>query len=238
MIQNLPAHGFLWKKVEDFTPEKIDELVKKDMKGYLLEVDVEYPKELDENHNELPSLAERMKIGREEKLVPNVRDKKEYVVHIKKLNQALRHDLKLKKSHRVIEFQHSNWMKPYIMLNTRLRTAAKNGFEKDFFKLMNNSVFGKTMKKMVGHFPKHLFAVDMGKTEIKMSKPVHLGQAILDLSKTVMYEFHYDYIRPKYGSKVKLCYMDTDSFVYEIGTEHFYRDIAKDVEKRFDTNGY
>ena len=78
----------------------------------------------------------------------------------------------------------------------------------------------------------------MGKTEIKMNKLVYLGQAILDLSKTLMYEFHYDYMRPRYGIKVKLCYMDTDSFVYEIETEDFYRDIAKDVEKRFDTSGY
>ena len=87
-------------------------------------------------------------------------------------------------------------------------------------------------------FSKYLFAVEMGKTEIKMKKPVYLGQAMLDLSKTLMYEFHYDYMRPRYGSKVKLCYMDTDSFVYEIETEDFYRDIAKDVEKRFDTSGY
>ena len=78
----------------------------------------------------------------------------------------------------------------------------------------------------------------MGKTEIKMNKPVYLGQAVLDLSKTLTYEFHYDYMRPKYGSKVSLCYMDTDSFVYEIEAEDFYRDIAKDVEKRFDTSGY
>ena len=71
-----------------------------------------------------------------------------------------------------------------------------------------------------------------------MNKPVYLGQAILDLSKTLMYEFHYDYMMPKYGSKVKLCYMDTSSFVYEIENEDFYRDIANDVEKRFDTGGY
>ena len=94
MIQKLPTHGFLWKKAEDFTPERIDKLVKKDMKGYLLQVDVEYPKELHENHNELPFLAERMKIGREEQLVLNIRDKKGYVVHIKKVNQALMHGLK------------------------------------------------------------------------------------------------------------------------------------------------
>ena len=228
MIQKLPTHGFLWKEAENFTPEKIDELVKKDKRGYLLEIDVEYPKELHEKHNELLFLAERMKIGREEKLVPNLRDKKGYVVHIKKLNQALKHGLKLKKVHHVTEFQHSNWMKPYIMLNTRLTTAAKNEFEKDFFKLMNNSAFGKTMENIRNHknmklvasdqqyqkyvmkpsfkngypFSKDLFAVEMGKTEIKMNKPMYLGQAILDLGKKLMYEFHYHYMRPRHSSKV------------------------------------
>ena len=96
-------------------------------------------------------LIERMKIGRVEKLVPNLKDKKGYVVHIKALDQALKHGLKLKKLHRVIEFQQSRWMKAYIMLNTRLRKDAKNEFEKDFFKLMNNSVFGKTMENIRNH---------------------------------------------------------------------------------------
>ena len=97
MVQNLPTHRFLWKKVEDLTPEKIDMLVKNDKGAYLLEVDVEYPKELHENHNELPFLTERMKVGRVEKLVPNLKDKKGYVVHVKALNQELKHGLKLKK---------------------------------------------------------------------------------------------------------------------------------------------
>ena len=121
------------------------------MKGYLLEVDVEYPKELHKNHNELPFLSKRMKFGREEKLVTNLKDKKGYAVQIKTLNQALKHGLKLKKGTPVVEFQHSKWMKAYIMLNTRLRIAAKNGFEKHFFKLMNNSVFGKTMRNIRNH---------------------------------------------------------------------------------------
>ena len=129
---------------------------------------------------------------------------------------------------------------------------------------MNNNVFGTTMENIRNHkdmklvtsdkkylkyvmkpnfkdghpFSKHLFAVEMGKTEIMMNKPVYLGQAILDLSKTLMHEFHCDYMRPRYGSKVKLCYMDTDSFVYEIETEDFYKDIENNVEKRFDTSGY
>ena len=224
---------------------------------------MKYPKELHENHNELPFLVKKMKIGREVKLVTNLKDKKRYVVHIKALDQALKYGLKFKKVHRVIDFQQSRWMKAYIMLKTRLRKGAKNEFENDFFKLMNHTVFGKTMenirnpkdmkllasnKKYLkyvlkpnfkdGHpFSKHLFAVEMGKTEIKMNKLVYLGQVILDLSKTLMYKFYYDYMRPKYGSRVKLCYMDTDSFVYEIETEDFYRDIAKGVKKRSYTSG-
>ena len=112
---------------------------------------MEYPKRVHENHNEPPFLTERMKIGGAEKLVPNLKDKKGYVVHIKALDQALKNGLKLKKVHRVIEFQQSKWMKAYIMLNTRLRKDAKNEFEKDFFKLMNNSVFGKTMENIRNH---------------------------------------------------------------------------------------
>ena len=151
MINNLPTNRFLWKKIEDFTPEKIDELVKKDKRGYLLDVDVKYPKELHENHNELPFLVEKMKIRREEKLVPNLKHKKRYVVHIKALDQVLRHGLKLKKVHDVIKFRQSKWIKAYMMLNTKLRKDAKNEFEKDFFKLMNNSVFGKTMENIRNH---------------------------------------------------------------------------------------
>ena len=104
---------------------------------------MEHPKEQHDNHNELPLLAKRMKIRREEKLVPNLKNKKGYMVHIRALDQALKHGLKLKK---VIDFRQSEWVNVYIMLNTRLRKSAKNEFEKDFFKLMNNSVFGKTME--------------------------------------------------------------------------------------------
>ena len=108
MVQKLPTHRFLWKEAEDVTPEKIDELVKKDKRGCLLEVDVEYPKDLHKNHNELPFLAERMKIGKVEKLVPNLKDKNGFVVHIRALNQALKDGLKLKTVHQVIEFTQSN----------------------------------------------------------------------------------------------------------------------------------
>ena len=121
---------------------------------------MEYPKELHGNHYELPFLTERMKIGMVEKLVRNLKDKKRYVVHIKALDQALKYSLKLKKVHRVIEFQQIRWMKVCIMLNTRLRKDAKNEFENDFFKLMNSSVFGKTMENIKNHKDMKLLTSD------------------------------------------------------------------------------
>ena len=155
-------------------------------------------------------------------------------------------------------------MKPYIDFNSQLRTKATNDFEKDFFKLMNNTVFGKTMENIRKHrniklitsresylktvmksnfksgvlFGENLMGCKMGKIKVVMNKPVYLGQVILDLSKIVMYEFHYDYMKPKYGENLKLCYMDTDSLIYQIKTEDFYTDIADDVPMRFDTSGY
>ena len=133
-------------------------------------------------------------------------------------------------------------MKPYIDKNTKLRSESKNDFEKDFFKLMNNSVYGKTMENVRKHrdiklvrtnsernklvsepnyhtckqFSEDIMATEMKKTKIHMNKPVYVGQAVLDISKTLMYEFWYDYIIPKYDDKVRLCYMDTDSFIFQI----------------------
>ena len=179
------------------------------------------------------------------------------------LNQALQHGLRLDRIHRAIEFDQSPWLKTYIDFNTQLRTAATNDLEKDFFKLMNNLVFGKTMESIRKHrniklvmteetylrtvmkpnfksgvlFGENLMGCEMGKIKVVMKKPVYLGQAILGLSK-IMYEFHYDYMVPKYSNRLKLCYMDTDSLVYHIKTEDFYADIADDVETRFDTSGY
>ena len=119
--------------------------------GYFLEVDVEYSKKLCSSHKELPYLPERRKLERVEKLVCSMEDQEKYVIHIRGLKQALNHGLKLKKVHRVIKCQQKAWLKSYIDMNTKLRKEAKNEFEKDFFKLMNNSVFGKTMENVRKH---------------------------------------------------------------------------------------
>ena len=273
MSQPLPTGEFRWIELGDRNSKTIvEELVEKRDHGYLLEVDVAYPRELHDSHNDLPFMCDRMKINGVEELVPNLYYKKKYVVHIKASEQAINHGLVLERIHRCIEFKQSAWMKEYIDFNTRLRTAAKNNFEKDFYKLMNNSVFGKTMEnirkhrniKLVNNKEEYLKNVmkpnfksgtllgpdpmgcEMVKVRVVMNKPVYLGQAILDLSKTIMYEFHYDYMIPKYarssnkahGDKLKLCYMDTDSLIYSRETKDFYKDIAKDVQSRFNTSCY
>ena len=204
-----------------------------------------------------------MEVNKCKKLICNLFNKKKYVAHINTLKQALNHGLKLKKIHRVIEFNQEAWLKPYIDMNTGLRKLAKNNFEKDLFKLMNNSVFGKTMENIRKHrdiklvttdrkrsklvsepnyhtinlISEDLSIIEMKKTKVKMNKPIYLGLSILENSKILMYEFWYDYMKTKYNN-VKLCYMDTDSFVMHIKTNDFYKDIAGDVENRFDTSNY
>ena len=149
-------------------------------------------------------------------------------------------------------------------MNTKLKREAKNNFEKDFFKLMNNAVFGKTIEKVrkdryfklvttdkrrnqsssepnchtTIYFSENLLGVEMKKTKVKMIKPVYLNMSILEISKTLMYELWYDYIKRKYQDKAKVCYMDTDSFIIHIKTENLYEHIASDVEKRFHTSNY
>ena len=265
MSQKLPANGFKWvKNTSKIDEEFIKNYDEDDDKGYILEVDVKYPRKLHDLHSDLSFLPKRMKIDKCKKLVWNLRNKKKYVVHIKSLKQALNHGLKLKKVHRIIEFNQEAWLKNYIDMNTELRKTAKNDFEKDFFKLMNNAVFGKTMenvrkhrdiklvttdkkrRKLVSEANYHtmnyisedLSITEMKRTKVKMNKPIYLGLSILEISKLLMHEFWYDYMKPKYGDNVKLCYMDTDSFIMNIKTEDFYKDIANDVEKRFDTSNY
>ena len=266
MSMKLPTHGFKWLtsgEMEKLFNNQVLQVWEKT--PCILEVDIEYTEKLHDKHNDYPFCPERVKCKNGvEKLIPNLRDKTKYVIHYKNLIQCLKAGMKLKKIHRGIKFVESEWMKPYIEKNTNLRTKAKNNFEKDFFKLMNNSVFGKTMEnirnrvdvKLVNteeklrnlvakpnfksqkFFSENLVSVHMKKTSLTMNKPVYLGMCILDLSKTIMYDFHYNYIKPKYGNKAKLLFTDTDSLMYEIETEDFYKDISKDVKNRFDTIDY
>ena len=267
MSKKLPVNGFRWldsNEINEINEEFIKNYNENDNKGYILEADVRYSKRLHDLHSDLPFLPERMEINKPKKLICNLSNKKKYVIHVNSLKQALNRGLKLKKIHRVIEFNQKEWLKPYIDMNTELRKAAKNDFEKDLFELMNNSVFGKTMENIRKHrdiklvttdkkrsklvsepnyhainlISEDLSIIEMKKTKVKMNKPIYLGLSILEISKILMYEFWYDYMKPKYDNNVKLCYMDTDNFIMNIKTNDFYKDIANDVENRFDTSNY
>ena len=199
MCQKLPVNGFKWvEDTSEINKEFIKNYDENSNKGYILEVDVKYQKKLHDLHSDLPFLSKRMKIDKCKKLVCNLRNQKQYVVHIKSLKQALNHGLKLKKVHRIIEFNQEVWLKPHIDMNTELRKLAKHDFEKDFFKLMNNAVFGKTMENirkhrdiklvtadkkrsklvsepnyhMINYILEDLSIIEMNKTKVKMNKPI------------------------------------------------------------------
>ena len=176
-------------------------------KGYLLEVDIDYPKELFNLPKDLPFLPERKKVEKVEKLICFIENREKYVIHIRYSKQALNHGLKVKNVHRVIQFKQNAWLKVYIDLNTELRKNVKNELEKNFFKLMNNSVFGKAIENVRNHrdiklvtsdkrrkrllsepnyhshkrFSDYLMAIEMKNTRVKMTEPLYFCMSILDI---------------------------------------------------------
>ena len=237
----------------------------------ILQVDLEYPQELHDMHNDYPVFPEKVKvsndmlsgyckkiaekykisIGLVRKLIPTLRDKKEYVLHYRNLQLYLDLGLKIKKIHRLLKFDQSPWLKQYIDFNTERQKHAKNSFGKDFFKLMNNSVFGKTMENLCKRvdvrlvtdekkldkltskptfvsskiFNENLMAVHKVKETLTPNRPAYVGMCILDLSKMLMYDFHHNYIKKKYNNRARLLFTDTDSLTYEIEAEDVYKEI-------------
>ena len=280
MSKYLPTGNFKWLSQKNIDLGKYTDESKK---GLILEVDLEYPKELHDLHNDFPLAPEKIKVqknmlsnyckkiankfnissGIVHKLIPTLFNKEKYVLHYSNLQLYLKLGLKLKKVHRALEFNQSAWLKQYIDFNTQKRTNAKNSFEKDFFKLMNNSVFGKTMENIRKRvdvrlvtseekllklsskptfvsskiFNENLVAVHKIKETLTLDRPTYVGMCILDLSKTLMYDFHYNYIKNNYGNKAKLLFTDTDSLTYEIETKNTYADFFKDKNK-FDNCDY
>lgn len=283
MSQYLPTGGFKW-----MTQKQIDNIdlakYKEDSKnGLILEVDLKYPQDLHNFHNDYPLAPEKVKVtdsmlsnyskriadkynistGLVYKLIPTLSNKEKYVLHYRNLQLYIDLGLKVSKVHRVLEFNQSPWLKQYIAFNTEKRKSAKNAFEKEFFKLMNNSVFGKTMenirkrvdvrlvtdeKKLLKLtskptyvsckiFNENLVAVHKIKETITLNRPAYVGMSILDLSKTLMYDFHYKYIKKNYGEKAMLLFTDTDSLTYEIEANDVYRDFWIDKDK-FDNSDY
>ena len=283
MSQALPTGGFKWLSPKQIEKINLGKYTENSKKGMILEVDLEYPTELHNSHNDYCVAAEKLcvtknmlspyckqilekfniTIGQVKKLIPTLADKQKYVLHYRNLQLYLDLGLKLKKVHRVLMFNQSPWLKQYIDFNTQKRTHAKNSFEKDFFKLMNNSVFGKTMENIRKRvdvrlvtskeklsklaskptyvsskiFNENLVAVHKIKETLTLNRPAYVGMCILDLSKTLIYDCHYNYIKHKYGNKAKLLFTDTDSLTYEIETKDVYADFWSDKD-RFDDSDY
>jgi len=251
---------------------------------FLLQVDLDYPETLHDAHNDYPLAPEQLRLSREmlsptalnilnsmnmkpssnnSKLVPNLLAKRNYIVHYRNLKLYLSLGLKLTKIHRVLKFSQRPWLKTYIDFNTQERTKATTSFKKDFFKLMNNAVFGKTMEnlrkrvnielvtdsrratKLVAtpeffsftEFSSNLFAVQRTRRTLTLNRPIQSGYSILELSKTLMYEFHYNVIRKKYGDRALLLFTDTDSLTYEVTTPNLEKDL-RELSGYFDFSDY
>ena len=195
MSQYLPTGNFKWMTDKEISKIDLGKYKADGKKGLILEVDLEYPKELHDIHNDHPVAPEKVKvsnnmlsayckkiaekynisIGLVSKLIPTLRDKKEYVLHYRNRQLYLNLGLKIKKVHRVLKFDQYPWLKPYINFNTEKRKHAKNTFEKDFFKLMNNSVFGKTMENLRKRVDVKLVTNEK-KLDKLTSKPTYIGE--------------------------------------------------------------
>ena len=270
MSQPLPTHGFRWLSEEEIARIRIQSLMDDAEDGYIFEVDLHYPDHLHQRHNDYPLAPERLTIDQSmlsplqqqfpkhqkkstTKLTPNLRDKTNYVVHYRNLKFYLEQGLVLTKIHRVLTFKQSAWLKSYIDFNTQQRTTSTSDFAKDYYKLMNNSVFGKTQENLRNRISVEIITrrgvalkrvsnpsfkrsqtiredlVIMEKTisNLQLNKPVYVGFCVLDLSKLLMYSFHYEKMLTRY-TNINLCFTDTDSLLYEIETDNIYNDMLED----------
>lgn len=262
----LPYGGFAWEHVK--TAEEIISLPENSEEGYILEVDLQYPESLHKSHSDFPLAPEKLAppLGsKNKKLLTTLYDKQNYIVHYTNLKLYTDLGLIITKVHRILKFNQSLWLKTYIDLNTNLRTNATSDFKKDFYKLMVNSVFGKTMEnkrqhrdvKIVSKWKgrcgaKNLIArpefhssriiaedvilIELNKTKVNLDVPIYIGSCILDISKRLMYDFYYNYLKADFNLGVQLCYTDTDSFILSFNFDIYEK--MKEKIHLFDTSGY
>ncbi|XP_077263128.1 uncharacterized protein LOC143897994 [Temnothorax americanus] len=269
-VRDLGEYSDLYLKTDLDDPENFDATtVPADSDvGYILEVDLEYPRDLHDAHADLPLCPTRDKPPgkRQEKLLATLYDKSRYVTHYRNLQQCLRLGMRLTRVRRVLQFAQSPWLCVYIKLNTALRMRASNKFERNLYKLMNNAVFGKTMENLRDHadvrlvtrwdgrygaealiakpnfhsrsvFSENLVAIELRRLEVKFNKPIYVGMSTLEISKTRLYEYYYDYMLPLYCDRCRIAYTDTDSLIYSLECEDAYERMKRDVH-RFDTSDY
>ena len=268
MCEFLPFSDFMWE--DNFQNNfDVNSIADDSPVGCILEVDIEYPEKLHELHKDFPLCPEHFvpplpgcKIP---KLITNLLSKTHYVVHYRNLKQYLSLGMKVTKIHRILQFNQKPWLKEYIDLNTEMRKKSTNEFQKNFYKLMNNAVFGKTLenvrnfkdvrlilrwngrfgaKDLIARpnfnsctiFNENMVIIELDRLKVNFNKPIYAGFTVLDVSKIYIYDFHYNYIKKNFD-QAKLLYTDTDSLIYHIVTPDIYEYIKRDWEK-FDTASF
>ena len=264
MSQMLPYSNFEWLSDNEILniKEDIGLMFLNDYIGYILEVDLIYPINLRDVHIELPLAPEHYN----GKLSPNLFSKYNYKVHYRNLRFYIENGMILSKIHNILRFRQKPWLREYIDTNTQLRKKTTSESDKNFYKLMNNSVYGKTMENVFNHknfklvtgkdtkvlkksqrnlknihiINEDLVLLELNKEKVTFNKPIYIGFTILELSKLHMYDLHYNIIKKKYSNNATLMYMDTDSLVYEIKTDDVYEDFRRDsdLSQCFDMSVY
>ena len=277
MMQPLPYKNFKWITTDKILPQSPNI-------GHIYEVDLKYPSNLHNLHNDFPlmptkHLAEGSKA---EKLVPHLNDRKNYIVDCVTLHYYIKLGIVVEKIHKTLEYSQKPWLKPYIDINTKARQNAKSEFEKSFYKLLNNSVYGQCLMDVTKFVDFDLItskekyewrlrkpyliknepwtfrckncqdtdsdkecteedscviAIEKIKTTVFLNRPMYLGFKVLELSKQLMYEFWYDYLKPSYQDKIKLLCTDTDSFIFEIECDDICSEMNK-YKNMFDFSNY
>ena len=277
----LPYGGFRWLSKEEIKRFDLNVINENSKTRYILEVDLEYCKELHNVHNDYPLCPEHIemkykmlsnyrkdivdrcniKVGGVKKLILNLYDKIRYPVHYKNLKYYLSLGMKLKKIYRVLSFKQKNWLKVFTDFNTEKRRRSNDEVNKNLYKLFNNCIYCKSIEnarkkinvKLINNkkkyrkivnkpnfisqkiIDKNFVAIHCSKKVLILNKPIYVGFCILELSKLLMYQFHYDYVLKTFNAK--LLFTDTDSLVYEIRGGNVYEQCFKDREL-FDFSGY
>ena len=285
MQQYLPQNKFRWMQPHELDCAFITSLPDQGPVGCIIQCSLIYPRHLHNDHNDYPLAPEKKKIKYKElspeakiicdkhslkrttnveKLMATLGDKEEYILHYRNLKLYLSLGMKLKTIQAGILFFQAPIMKDYIDFNSKKRALSTNDYDKDFYKLLCNSLYGKTIEnpekrskiklctdranymKMVGkptfknakYINPNVVGVEFTYPRLKINKPFYIGMSILDLSKMLMYDFHYNVMKKIFGPRIHLLYTDTDSLMYEIESEDVYEELSPYVATYFDTSNY
>ena len=280
MTEPLPVGKFRFLADDQLRAFQLDQVAADSDTGYIVQCDIEYPEALHSKHSDYPLAPEHMTVTKDmlspfslsfvdahwrpqTKLVPNLCNKSNYVCHYRNLQFYVEQGLKVTRIHRILAFEQSPFLKPWIDYCTAQRMRATSEFQSDLAKLMANATFGKTMEQVRNRQNIRIIAdtdkltkavskvsfrqseiinddlvlVKAARQRVTLNKPISVGFAVLELSKLIMYKFYYGHLKAKYGDRCRLLFTDTDSLCCHIETSDLYGDMANDMDL-YDTSNF